>query len=223
MGTYNNDIYTEPSDVDPQTLRNLGPLTSMAGVWEGSFSLDIPPKQEEAPEQQRFVEHTELHPIDPQTNGPQLFYGLRYQTHIVKPGEVETYHDQVGYWLWEPATGNLIQTIAIPRGQTAMAFGQASKNATNFELIATRGAMTNGICSNPFLEYAFRTVEYHIRIAINSDGTWKYDLDTTLMVRGRTEPFHHTDRNVLTKVGEPKLNPLAQAADRARSVAAAQR
>jgi hypothetical protein len=58
---------------------------------------------------------------------------------------------------------------------------------------------------------------------INSDGTWKYDLDSTLMVRGRTEPFHHTDRNVLTKVGEPKLNPLAQAADRARSVAAAQR
>ena len=43
MGIY-NDIYTEPSDVDPDTLRNLGPLTSMAGVWEGSFSLDIPPK-----------------------------------------------------------------------------------------------------------------------------------------------------------------------------------
>jgi hypothetical protein len=222
MGTFSNDIYTEPSDVDPHTLRNLGPLTSMAGVWEGSFSLDVPPKPEEAPAQQRFVEHTELHPIDPQTNGPQLIYGLRYQTHIVKPGEVETYHDQVGYWLWEPATGNLIQTIAIPRGQTAMAFGQASKNATNFELIATRGAMTNGICSNPFLEYAFRTIEYHIKIAINSDGTWKYHLDATLMVRGRTEPFHHTDRNVLTKVGEPKLNPLAQAADRARSVAAVQ-
>ena len=23
----------------------------------------------------------------------------------VKPGEVETFHDQIGYWLWEPATG----------------------------------------------------------------------------------------------------------------------
>lgn len=38
-----------------------------------------------------------MHPIDPQTNGLQLFYGLRYQTHIVKPGAIETYHDQVGY------------------------------------------------------------------------------------------------------------------------------
>lgn len=222
MGTYSNDIYTEPSDVDPHTLRNLGPLTSMAGVGRDVSASTSRRSQKRPPEQQRFVEHTELHPIDPQTNGPQLFYGLRYQTQIVKPGEVETYHDQVGYWLWEPATGNLIQTIAIPRGQTAMAFGQASKNVTNFELIATRGVMTNGICSNPFLEYAFRTVEYHIKIAINSDGTWKYDLDTTLMVRGRTEPFQHTDRNVLMKVGEPKLNPLARAADRARSVAAAQ-
>jgi len=49
----------------------------------------------------------------PQTNGPQLFYGLRYDMRIVKPGEVETGHDQVGYWLWEPATGALVQTLAI--------------------------------------------------------------------------------------------------------------
>ena len=49
----------------------------------------------------------------PQTNGPQLFHGLRYDMRIVKPGEVETGYDQVGYWLWEPATGDLVQTLAI--------------------------------------------------------------------------------------------------------------
>jgi len=32
---YPEDIYTEPSDVDVHTLRNLGPLTRIAGVWEG--------------------------------------------------------------------------------------------------------------------------------------------------------------------------------------------
>jgi hypothetical protein len=31
-----------------------------------------------------------VHLIDPQASGPQLFYGLRYHTHIVKPGEIET-------------------------------------------------------------------------------------------------------------------------------------
>ena len=209
MATYPNDIYTEPADVDVQTLKNLGPLAGMAGIWEGSRSLDINPKAA-GPERQQFVEHIELQPIDPQTNGPQLFYGLRYHTHIVKPGEIETYHDQVGYWLWEPATGNLIQTLAIPRGQTVMAFGRAAKDATRFDLVATRGATTNGICSNPFLEYAFQTVEYRIKVTINPDHTWEYDEDTTLIVRGQSEPFHHTDHSVLSKIGEPTPNPLAQ-------------
>src|SRR5271165_7468808 len=205
---YGDDIYTEP-DGDPDTLANLGPLTPMAGVWRGLEGADAHPVAE-GTGRDNFHEHYELQPIDPQTNGPQLFYGLRYHTHIVKPGEVETYHDQVGYWLWEPATGNLIQTVAIPRGQTAMAFGQAARNATSFELVATRGATTNGICSNPFLEYAFQTVEYRIKVTINPDHTWEYDEDTTLRVRGQSQPFHHTDHSVLSKTGEPTPNPLAR-------------
>ena len=208
MSDYPDDIYTEPSDVDPHTLKNLGPLTNMAGVWEGVRGLDVNPKPA-GPERQVFVERIELQPIDPQTNGPQLFYGLRYHTHIVKPRQVETYHDQIGYWLWEPATGNLIQTLAIPRGQIAMAFGRAAKDATSFELVATRGAQTNGICSNPFLEHAFKTVEYRIKVTIG-EGTWSYDEDTVLMIRGKSEPFHHTDRNTLTKIAEPTPNPLAR-------------
>jgi hypothetical protein len=206
---YSEDIFAEPADIDVHTLRNLGPLTGMAGIWEGSRSMDVNPKAA-GPLHQEFVERIELQPIDPQANGPQLLYGLRYHTRVVKPGEIETYHDQVGYWLWEPATGNLIQSLAIPRGQTAMAFGRAAKDATSFELIAKRGMETNGICSNPFLEYAFKTIEYRIKVTINSDGTWAYDEDTVLMVRGQSEPFHHTDRNILSKVAEPTPNPLAR-------------
>jgi hypothetical protein len=208
MSEYPGDIYAEPTDFDVATLRNLGPLKAMAGIWQGKRGLDINPKPD-GPEKQAFVERIELQPIDPQTNGPQLFYGLRYHAHVVKPGEVETYHDQIGYWLWEPATGNLIQTLAIPRGQVAMAFGHAAADATSFELMAKRGVETSGICSNPFLEHAFRTIEYRIKVTINTDGTWSYDEDTILMIRGQTEPFHHTDRNTLTKIGEPTPNPLA--------------
>ncbi len=208
MSDYPDDIYTEPSDVDPHTLKNLGPLTNMAGVWEGVRGLDVNPKPD-GPERQVFIERIELQPIDPQTNGPQLFYGLRYHMHIVKPRQIETYHDQIGYWLWEPATGNLIQTLAIPRGQIAMAFGRAAKDATSFELVATRGAQSNGICSNPFLEHAFKTVEYRIKVTIG-ESTWSYDEDTVLMIRGKSEPFHHTDRNTLTKIAEPTPNPLAR-------------
>jgi len=209
MADFPKDIYTEPANLDFNTLRNLGPLAGMAGIWTGQRGLDVKPKAE-GPKKQAYTERYELQPIDPQTNGPQLFYGLRYHQHVVKPEQVKTYHDQVGYWLWEPATGTIIQTLSIPRAQTAMAAGKADRNATSFELVATRGLETYGICSTPFLEYAFKTVEFRIKVTINPDGSWTYDEDTVLMIKGKEEPFHHTDRSTLTKIAEPTPNPMAQ-------------
>ncbi len=208
MNPFPEDIYTEPSNLDVDTLANLGPLRAMAGVWRGQRGLDVKPKAE-GPKKQAYVEQIELQPIDPQTNGPQLFYGLRYHTHVVKPDQVKTYHDQVGYWLWEPATGTVIHTLTIPRAQVVMASGQAGADATEFELVATQGEKSFGILSAPFLEYAFRTVEFRIKVTIHADGTWGYEEDTVLMIAGRSEPFHHTDRNTLTKIAEPTPNPLA--------------
>ncbi len=208
MENFPEDIYTEPANLDFDTLKNLGPLTGMAGVWTGDHGLDVKPKAE-GPKKQAYVERMELQPIDPQTNGPQVFYGLRYFTHIVKPGQVKTYHQQVGYFLWEPATNTVIQTLTIPRAQIAMAVGKANPTDRTFELKAQRGSETYGILSTPFLEYAFRTVLFTIRVTINDDGTWEYDEDTVLMIRGQTEPFHHTDRNRLIKIAEPTPNPLA--------------
>lgn len=202
------DIYTEPAVQDGDTLNNLGPLRGLAGVWEGTRGVDVKPKAD-GPRTQVYVEHYAAHPIDPQTNGPQMYYGLRYHTFITKPGLTKMYHDQVGYWLWEPATGAIVHTLAIPRGQVAMASGHAAADATSFELVATRGTEVYGICSNPFLEYAFKTVEYRIKVTLNPNDSWSYDSDTVLIIPGRDEPFHHTDRNTLTRIGAPQLNPLA--------------
>jgi hypothetical protein len=207
MSSFPSDIYTEP-DLDPDTLANLGPLRPMAGTWESTSGDDTHPVVE-GTEQNDFVEHYDLQPIDPQTNGPQVFYGLRYHTHIVKPGEVETFHDQVGYWLWEPANSTVILTLSIPRAQVVMASGPADADATTFEVTARLGEPTYGICSNPFLNDAFRTVEFRMSVSTNADGTWSYEEDTVIDVRGRPEPFHHTDRNTLVRVAPPTPNPMA--------------
>lgn len=199
------DIYTEPDPLDFDTLSNLGPLRPMAGVWEGKRGLDINPKAD-GPEKQAFIERIELQPIDPQTNGPQLLYGLRYHVFIHKPNEVTMYHDQVGYWLWEPATQTVIQTLAIPRGQIAMASAHVAPDAKTFELVATNDNLHFGIKSSPFLEEAFKTVSYKIKVTINDDGTWGYSENTVLMIRG-TQRFDHDDRNLLHKVAEPTPNP----------------
>ena len=46
MTDFPDDIFTEPEDVDPDTLANLGPLARLAGVWEGRKGVDINPKAE---------------------------------------------------------------------------------------------------------------------------------------------------------------------------------
>lgn len=204
------DIFTEP-DADPDTLRNLGPLAPLAGFWLGAHGLDVHPTADGAV-QSAYVERYELEPIDPQTNGPQLFYGLRYHTRITQPGGVAMFHEQVGFWLWEPASETVVLTLAIPRGQVAMATGRAARDARRFTLQAARGSDTAGIVANPFLEYAFQTTRFEMTVTVDDDGTWSYDQTTTLSVRGQSRPFLHTDRNTLTRVGGPLPNPLAAAA-----------
>jgi hypothetical protein len=204
---YGDDIYTEAiGEID--TVANLGPLRPMAGVWEGVMGADEHPVAEGIGHDV-FTEHYELAPIDFQTNGPQLFYGMRYHTHVLKPGERPTFHDQVGYWLWEPAARAVTLTLSIPRGQVLVASGPAEPDATEFELTATSGSEVNSIVSNPFLHRAFRTTSYRIHVTINHNSTWSYEEEGVLEIPGRADPFHHTDRNTLSRVGPAVPNPLA--------------
>lgn len=219
MNPFPADIFTEPANVDPDTLANLGPLRRLAGAWQAEKGVDVNPKAA-GPERRVFIERITFDAIDPQTNGPQLLYGLRYHIHITTKEEDITFHEQVGYWLWEPATGLVMQTLAIPRGQVALASGKARAEDNSISLSATRGETDYGICSTDFLEYGFRTDKYRIDLAIESDDAWSYQLHTTLIVHGRAEPFEHHDQNRLTRVAPGTPNPLKRILD-ARAAAAA--
>jgi hypothetical protein len=225
LHNYGPDIYTE-ADRDSDTLSHLGPLRPLAGIWSSADGADVHPVGPgsdvtgpvvDGDEHNAFVERYELQPIDPQTNGPQLFYGLRYHTHIVKPGEVETFHDQVGYWLWEPAAHTVVYTLAIPRGQVLLAAGTAEPNATEFEVSATLGTQVYGILSNPFLDSAFQTVSFRMRVTVNNNGTWSYEEHTALRMPDRQGLVDHVDRNTLNRIGDPTPNPLAKGPDRSSS------
>jgi len=181
----------------------------MVGTWQGMRGLDVKPKAD-GPKKQACVERIELQPIDPQTDGRQRLHGRRQHTRVTKPDQVKTCHDQVGDWLWEPATGCVMHTLTIPRGEIAMAGGTAAADAKSFELVATQGLDTWGICSAPFLDHAFKTTEFHIKVTLHDDGTWSHEEVTVLQIVGQAEPFHHVDRNRLVKIGEPTANPLAR-------------
>jgi hypothetical protein len=208
MSQSQRDIHTRPRAIDVDTLANLGPLRPLAGIWRGVTGVDVNAGPAGA-RTAEFEETIELQPIDPQTNGPQLLYGLRYHSRMTKPGEVGTYHGQIGYWLWEPATGLLIHSFTIPRGQVVLAQGRAGADATVLEVSATRGTTRDGICSIDFLEEAFRTDSFTMTVTIHADGGWSYYQDTVMQVLGQPEPFHHTDKNRLVRIAEPTPNPLA--------------
>jgi hypothetical protein len=201
------DIFTEPSDVDPDTLANLGPLRGLAGTWRGRKGGDVNPKAE-GPEHRDFIETQVLEAIDPQTNGPQLLYGLRYHIHINTAEEDITFHEQVGYWLWEPATGLVMQTLAIPRGQVLLASGHAQPDDKTFFVTARRGSTTYGVASTDFLDQQFRTDFYRIDVTIHDDQSWSYVTDAELGVGGAAKTFNHNDRNTLRRIEAAKPNPL---------------
>ena len=105
--------------------------------------------------------------------------------------------------------GQVIYTLAIPRGQALLAIGPASAEAREFELTATLGSEVNGIVSNPFLLRGFRTTSYRIAISIGGDGSWSYESEGVLEIPGRDGMFHHFDRNTLHRIAPPTPNPLA--------------
>jgi hypothetical protein len=206
------NIYTEPIG-DPDTLANLGPLTPMAGIWLGSGADQHPEDPTIQPTgHDTFVERYELQPIDFQTNGPQLYYGLRYHTHLVKPGQIAMFHEQVGFWLWEPATNTVVLTLGVPRGYVALASGQCDADATAFEVRAERGSTEYGICAGPFLDANFTIVDFRMTVRVNDDGTWSYDQNTRLQIPDRGELFDHVDNNTLHRIEAPTPNPLARRA-----------
>ena len=160
-------------------------------------------------EKNEFIEHYELQPIDRQTNGPQLFYGLRYHTHIVKPGEVETFHDQIGYWLWEPATKTVTFTLAIPRGQVLLAAGPAEPGRDDVRGHG-RGRFRD---VRHLVEPVPRRGVPHAELPHGRDHQPRRDV----VIRGGSasrpprsgRALPHTDRNTLTRIGDPTPNPLA--------------
>ena len=178
----------------------LGPLAPLAGIWEGDAGVDIAPASSGSRET-RYRERLSLEPFGPVTNGPQTLYGLRYATTAWPVGEAEPFHEETGYWLWDAERRLVMRCFMVPRGVTILAGGDAAPDARAFRMAAECGSETFGILSNPFLDAAFKTVRYELAVTIQDDGCFSYEEDTQLAIPGQAAPFHHTDRNTLTRTG----------------------
>lgn len=183
----------------------LGPLGPLQGIWEGERGNDLSPSDKPANNRQpvtsAFRERMVFEPTGRVDNHEQKLYGLRYSTKAWRIGSPDPFHEEVGYWLYEPATGLILRCFMPPRGMTVMAGGTATAAARKFSLEAKAGDEVFGICSSPFLTAEFKTVRYTLDLEVVDDDTLKYEEHTFMKMKGRDQLFDHVDANTLRRVG----------------------
>ena len=174
----------------------------LVGEWEGEGGLDTAynhatEKVIDTP----YLEKLSFKPFGPVDNGRQHLYGLDYKSAMWRGDEDNPFHTEVGYWLWDAATGEVLRGFVVPRGITVLAGGTAAPDAKSFTLHAKQGDPQYSIGENKYLAENASTISYDVTITINDDGTWSYDEVTMLKMVEMDGPFAHTDHNTLRKVG----------------------
>jgi len=179
-----------------------GPLGGLAGEWEGEGGLDTAFSHSQGKVLGTpYLEKCTLKPFGPVDNGDQHLYGLDYRSAMWRGSEDNPFHTEVGYWLWDAATGEVMRGFVVPRGITVLAGGISTADSTEFTLKATQGGAQYNIGENLYLASNASTLSYEVTITVGDD-LWSYDETTMLKMKEFPEPFAHTDHNnTLHRVG----------------------
>ncbi len=182
---------------------DLGPLGPLLGVWEGEKGTDLAPSDDAETDRQlatsKYRERMVFEPTGLVENHEQRMFGLRYATRAWRIGAPDPFHEEVGYWLWDPAAKLIIRSFMPPRGLAVLAGGHAEPDARELSLAAEAGSEVFGICSSPFLTAEFKTVRYTLTVRLLDDDTLYYDEHSWLKMKGRDELFDHADDNTLRR------------------------
>jgi hypothetical protein len=185
------------SEID---LKAFGPLAVLAGTWQGSMGDDTAPGDDRDVEKNAFREQIVFTPMSPTANHEQTLFVLSYTRTAWRLKDEDPFHQQLGYWFWDPSAKQVMHSFMIPRGVTVLAGGSADADSTIVKVAAKLGATTFGICSNPFLDREFKTLQYQGTLTLN-DGSqsFTYEEDTEIQIKGQNATFHHVDKNRLEK------------------------
>jgi hypothetical protein len=178
-----------------------GPLAGLVGDWEGEGGLDTAfSHSQDKVLGTPYLEKVTFKPFGPVDNGNQHLWGLDYKTAMWRGDEQNPFHTEVGYWLWDAATGEVLRGFVVPRGITVLAGGTAAADATTVTLRAAPGEPQYTIGENRYLAKNASTLSYEVTITVGDDS-WSYDETTMLQMNELAEPFAHTDHNTLRRAG----------------------
>jgi hypothetical protein len=178
---------------------DYGPLACLVGVWKGSDGMDVAPEPDDD-EHNPYYETLVFEAAGDVTNAEeQVLSVVRYHQEVRRKSNDKVFHDQVGYWLWDPATDVIVQSLTIPRAVTLLAGGKAvlEDGSTILEVRAVEGDADWGILQSPFMQQKARTLEFRHRLTVKGD-TLSYS-ETTLLDIYDKKRYEHTDDNTLQR------------------------
>lgn len=184
--------------------QRLGPLTPLVGEWEGNVGVDLSyHNEDDETSKTSYFEKAWFKPIPQTKNGKQTLEGLNYKMTAWRHGEEEMdpFHDEVGYMLWEKETSSIMRVVVFGRGIAMIAGGTAKPRDKELHFKATPGDANYGILQNKYLSERAELRGFTSTFKVNADGTLSYaqDLILKLAALGGKE-MHHTDTNTLRRV-----------------------
>ena len=180
---------------------DYGPLTALIGTWKGDKGMDISPEPDGTEENPYYETIVFEAAGDVDNAEEQTLSIVRYHQVVSRKSNDEVFHDQIGYWTWDPASGTIAQSVNIPRVVAVLAGGSApaTSDPTHvvLEVRAAQGDPDWGIIESPFMRENATTEAYEIRLEVDGDRM-QYSQTTSLDIYGRK--FAHTDDSELKRV-----------------------
>jgi hypothetical protein len=179
---------------------DYGPLAQLIGKWIGTKGLDRAPDINAEPDEHTYTDELTFSVAGAAENAEeQELVAIKYH-HVVRKNENGLiFHDQIGHWLYEPATGLIMHSLTIPRGVCVLAGGQISKTdiETTFSVKAEAGSETFGIIQSPFMLEKAKTTAFSMQMTF-TENQLSYKQITSLFIYGKD--FKHVDQSVLQRV-----------------------
>ena len=181
---------------------DYGPLACLIGQWKGERGLDISPDDDHADgiERNPFSESITFTAAGDVTNAnEQVLAIVRYHQVVIRKSTNKQFHDQIGYWTWDSATGAITHSLTIPRGCALLAGGKASVDAgkTIFSVAADLENNDYTIAQSDFMLEKARTTAFNMILEVQGDKM-SYRESTMLAIYGKS--FDHRDKSQLIRV-----------------------
>lgn len=188
---------SEEANIEETTIEgvNYGPLACLVGNWKGDKGVDVAPEPD-GEEKNLYYETIIFETIGDVSNAEeQVLSVLRYHQVVSRKSNDEVFHNETGYWMWDPKTNIIMQSFSIPRGVCVLAGGQASVGGAKETVLAVKALKDDAdwaIIESPFMRDNASTREFSHSITVDGDKL-VYEETTIVDIYGKV--FEHTDRN----------------------------